>query len=131
MRILSQKKLFNLDGDYIIPIFVYMISVIEHEGRRVVCSLDVYKHAGYSPINYARWVKNQLHNHAQKDIDYFDITDRNHQETFFPKTWNHRHRALWEKPGIYFLTIDMAISVCFMAKTVKSKKLKAFLQLNK
>jgi len=108
-----------------------MIEIVEQDGKRFVCSLDVYKRAGYNPTQYSRWVKNQLHNNAEKDVDYFDIIEVSHQEKFFPKSWNHRHKSLWAKPGLYFLTIDMAISVCFMAKTIKAKKLKSFLQSNK
>ena len=109
-------------------IFVAMIEVVEYKESMFVSSLEIYKKAGYCHKHYARWVKTQLHIIAEKDVDYFDIIEKEHQDKFFPKTWNHRHKALWLKPGLYFLTIDIAIHVCLMAKTGKGKRLKEFLQ---
>ncbi len=109
-------------------IFTPMIEVVEWNGSRYVSSLDLYKGVGYNHTQYARWVKTQLHLIATKDVDYFDIVEKEHQEKFFPKTWNHRHKSLWLKPGLYFLTIDMAIHVCLMAKSGKGKKIKEYLK---
>jgi hypothetical protein len=128
---MNKKRLPNLGERIIMSIIVSMISIIEVDGHKRVCSLDVYKNAGYLPKHYSRWVKTQLTNVAQKDVDYFDIIDPDHQERFYPKSWNKRHQRLWEKPGLYFLTMETAILVCAMAKTVKSKKLRVFLQQNK
>lgn len=106
-----------------------MIDIVDYKGQNFVSSLDIYKNVGYNHRHYARWVKTQLYIIAVKDIDYFDILEKEHQEKFFPKTWNHRHKRLWLSPGLYFLTIDMAIHVCLMAKSRKGKRLKEHLKL--
>ncbi len=105
-----------------------MITITEHNGRRLVSSLEVYKKAGYNPTKYARWFRVNLCDMGQKGIDYFDITEKEHQNKFFPKAWHHKTRI---SPELYFLTIETAITVCFMAKTESAKKLKLFLQLHK
>lgn len=108
--------------------FEEMIKIIEHDGRQLVSSLEVYKKAGYNLSHYSRWVKINLYNMGKKDVDYFDITDPGNQRLFFPKTWSHKSRSA---PEVFFLTINTAITICFMAKTESAKKLKLFLQLNK
>lgn len=108
--------------------FEEMIKIIEHDGKQLVSSLEVYKKAGYNLTHYSRWVKMGLYNMGKKDVDYFDITEPCDQDLFFPKTWSRKTRSA---PEVYFLTINTAITICFMAKTESAKRLKLFLQLNK
>ena len=108
-------------------IFGCMITIIEHQGKKLVSSLEVYKRAGYSPNHHTRWLRDFIST-AQKNTDYFDITEKAHQDNFFPKNWHHNSKI---KQELYFLTIEMAISACLIAKTESAKKLKLFLQLHK
>ncbi len=112
-------------------LFIYtfglMITIIEHNGMKLVSSLELYRKVGYSNDHHVRWLRDFIST-ADKDIDYFDITDKQHQNTFFPRTWQKSHRV---KQELYFFTIPFAISACLVAKTQNAKKLKLFLEIHK
>lgn len=110
--------------------FESMIDIVEYEGKKLINSLELYKTAGYLPKHYTRWIKTHFPDNAHLNIDYFDFS----APCLFPRNTNHRRELKWitsVKCKIYFLTIDMAITMCLIAKTEKAKKLKLFLQLHK
>ena len=97
-----------------------MIEIVEQDGKKLVCSLDLYKSVGYHPWQYARWLRTHVYNNAEKDLDYFDM-----QDTPSGKI------ASGPKCVKYLFTIELAITVCLFAKTESAKKLKTWLQKNR
>lgn len=88
----------------------------------MVNSLELYKESGLPPIHYNRWLKTNLLNMGQVGLDYYEIPEIKHH--FFSR------KGYWKEPNIYFLPIETAITICFMTKTEKAKKIKLYLQLN-
>lgn len=113
-----------------------MITIIEHDGKKLVSSLEVYKNVTYNKRHYARWARTHILGYAKKNIDYFDITDENHQKALFTHTHSLPNKSILFRNNCdiapsFFLTLDLAISLCFIAKTENAKKLKLFLQIHK
>jgi phage anti-repressor protein len=94
-----------------------MISIVSQDNKPLICSIELYKKAGYAPSKYSRWLKREIIDNSIKDIDYFDITG----EVI-------KKRAPGYHGKKYLVTIQFAIAVCIMAKTESAKKLKFFLQ---
>lgn len=97
-----------------------MITIYEQHGQRLVCSLEIYRTVGYNKTKYIRWLKTNIYDYAEKGVDYFDQQEAPSGKPIQgPKTTK------------YLLTFELAVAICLMSKTEKSKKLKKWLQQNR
>lgn len=103
-----------------------MITIYTQGDKKLVDSLELYKKAGYAPQKYNRWLQMHIYNYAQKEIDYFDYQDIKNRPLRKSGDQDMRFRA-----PRYLITIEMAITVCLIAKTESAKRLKIWLQNNK
>jgi len=97
-----------------------MISTIDQNGQKLICSLELYRTVGYTPRHYSRWVKREIINNSSKGVDYFDLPI----DPLAKRTPGRQGKK-------YLVTFDFAIAVCLMSKTELAKKLKFWLQIHK
>ncbi len=100
-----------------------MISTTDQNGKKLICSHELYKKVGYAEAHYSRWVNREVIGNATKGVDYFD----------YPLVQNAKRGPgnIHKFHKKYLVTFDFAVAVCLMSKTEIAKKLKLWLQIHK